>query len=362
MGGCGRGSADKTYKPLNQSEIPELISADLLENSGLRIGWQSKMFVNPGEKIQQMFIHDNCLFIQTDRNFLYCLDRDSGEFKYGLELAVAGLPVIGPSYYKNDMLFMVGSGLVTVDMEVGRISRKQNYHFIGNGAVFLPVRNDEFVYVTGTNKRLHAVDPETAFLGFAISSDDDAIVNSVVADNEYLVFSTVSGDVISIENDKPKKIWQFQVGGISAPLVRDGQWIYVSSLDRKLYKLSIEDGSSSGWVSNFIAGESLKVSARIGEDVIYQNAGVKGLYAIDKDSGKELWQLRDGFDLLSENGSKTYVIAKPSKLVAMNNAKGEKLFTINFSDVSAHAVNTEDASIYVASDDGRVVSIVLDEF
>jgi len=366
LGGCQKGNqgAADAYESLNesQSQVSELISADLLENSGLRIGWQSKMYVNNGETIQQMFIRENYLFMQTDSNFLYCLDRDSGKFKYGVELARPGLPVVGPQYYGNEMLFMAGNELIVVDIQFGTITSKKQLHQIGNGAIFPPVKNDDYIYVSGTTNRLYAISVKEGVSDFEVSSKDGAAVNSILADNETLVFSTVNGDIIRIENDKPKKVWRFQVGGIAAPLVRDDQWIYVSSLDRKLYKLSVNDGTASGWSTNFLAGESLKHSPRIGEDTVYQNAGVKGLYAIDKESGRKLWQLKGGFDLLSEEGSRTYVISKPSKLIAMDNVKGKKLFTINISDVSAHAVNTDDSTIYLASDDGRVVSIVRDEF
>ncbi|MBW8017699.1 MAG: PQQ-binding-like beta-propeller repeat protein [Planctomycetes bacterium] len=336
--------------------ISELVSLTLLEHCGMDVAWQKRLFVKDDEKINRMLIREKYLFVFTDHNYLYCIDRHKGTIVFSLLMAVKGLPVDGPGFYENTMFFIVGNKLHIVDMEVGRITKTTYYKMIGNGVVFPPVRNKEYVYVAGSNNRLSAMTVEGGIQKFEAASNDGALINSIVADDNYLIFSTETGFIIRIETDKPKGVWSFEVGGVAAPIVRDDEWIYVSSLDRKLHKLSIEDGKS-GWLSSTLIGESLKDSVRIGKKVLYQYAGVKGLFAVDKDKGKKLWQVKEGFDLLCENGSIAYTLAKPSKLVVMDNAKGKKLYSVNFAQVSLHAANTEDSLIYVADEKGRIMCI-----
>lgn len=336
--------------------LAEIVSPALLQHCGLDVAWQKHLFVKSDEKIDRMLVHGKYLLLLTNHNYLYCMDRNDGKLKFSIVIASRGLPVYGPSFYEKTMMFMVGSRLKVVDMEIGRIVETKDYGFIGGSAVFLPVRNENYFYVSGSNKRLYVVDAEEDILSFPVSSSDTAVINSIIADDSTLVFSTKTGDVVRIETDVAQKIWRFQVGGIAAPIVREGDWVYVSGLDRKLYKLNVKNGEN-GWLASVLMGEPLYDSARIGEKVIYQYAGVKGLQAVDKDSGKKIWQFKEGFDLLTENGSRAYALAKPSRLVVMDNVKGEKLYSVNFAGVSVHASNTEDTMIYVACEKGRVMSI-----
>ncbi|MCF7955476.1 MAG: PQQ-binding-like beta-propeller repeat protein [Phycisphaerae bacterium] len=348
------GQADKAAPPVKP--IEELVSVNLLEHCGLDVAWQKHLFIKPDEKINRMLIHDKYLFVFTDQNYLYCLDRNKGKIVFSLIMASKGLPVYGPSFYENSLFFLVGQKLHIVDMEVGRITKTMDYSLIGKGAIFAPVHTKEYVYVAGSNNRLAAMNAETGTRTFEAAPNDNSTINSIIADDEYLVFSSDSGHVVRIKTDKAEKVWRFKVGGIKAPLVRDGEWIYVSALDRKLYKLNIEDGFS-GWLSSVLIGESLYDSVQVGQKNIYQYAGVKGLFAIDKESGKKLWQMEEGLDLLCENGSKAYTLAKPSKLVVMDNEKSKKLYSVNFANVSVHAANTQDSMIYVADEKGRIMCI-----
>ena len=338
----------------------ELVWSLILEECGLKALWQKNLFFKEGENAGRMFVEGKRLFVETDRNYLYCLDRKNGKIAFGLPLADTGLPIQGPSFFKNQMLFMVGSRLHILDMKMGRITESRDYSFVGKGAVYSPVRNDKFIYISDSTARLNAVTADQMSVVFPVTSDDDTLINSIVADNDHLVFSSVSGGIYRIGTKRPKRIWKFNTGRLAAPLVRDGRWLYVSSLDRKIYKLNLDDGSS-GWLAGFIAGEPLTTSARVGDKVIYQYAGKKGLFAVDKESGKKRWQLKEGIDLLCEKGSKAYAIASPARLVVMDNKKGKKLYSVNFANVTDYAFNDEDSTIYVADENGNVMAIVIDK-
>jgi outer membrane protein assembly factor BamB len=336
--------------------LGELVSPVLLEHCGLGVQWHKSLFLKADEKIDKMIIHGKYLLFFTDHNYLYCLDRHNSKPLFSLILARRGLPICGPSFYENLMMLMVGDELKTIDMNMGQIIETKDCYFLDGSALFSPVRNTDHFYVSSLDKRLYAYDVKKNIVTFSAASNDDSVINSVIADDQYLVFSTAGGDIVRILTDETIKKWRFQVDGVAASIVRDGEWIYVSSLDRRLYKLNIDKGHN-GWLSSVLLGESLKDSARIGAKVAYQYAGVKGLFAIDKESGKKLWQSKGSIDLLSENGNKAYTLAKPSRLVVMDNAKGEKLYSVNFAGVSLHAANTEDSNIYVACKKGRVMCI-----
>jgi outer membrane protein assembly factor BamB len=95
----------------------------------------------------------------------------------------------------------------------------------------------------------------------------------------------------------------------------------------------------------------------VGRWAVYQYAGINGLYAIDKDSGRMLWQVSEGVGLLAEKDETAYVLAEPGVLAVMDNSTGKKLYTVNFAGVSRYVTNTTDSTVYVSDDRGRVMSI-----
>ena len=104
-------------------------------------------------------------------------------------------------------------------------------------------------------------------------------------------------------------------------------------------------------------GEKITTPVVVGKEVIYQNAGAKGLYAINKETGSQVWHVPDGLGLIAEKDSKAFILAKPGLLVVMDNAKGIQQHSINFATVSRYATNTTDSKMYVSDDIGRLVCI-----
>ena len=190
------------------------------------------------------------------------------------------------------------------------------------------------------------------------AAPDGSRINSLVADDRFLVFTTESGNVISIFPGQAKRRWQYDVvGKIVSPLVRQDEWLYVGSANTKLYKLNIKNGRTE-WDKAFHTGDVLKKSPVLGEKVLYQSTDHKGVYAIDKATGRMVWQSPRGVDVLVEIGNKAYVFAEPGVLIVMDNAEARQLYSVNFANVKKYAVNTVDKAIYVADLNGRVMCIV----
>jgi len=334
-----------------------LVSPSLLEHEGLQVGWQNNLPVKPAESAERMFVFGKYLYVLTDQNYLFCIDREKGKMRFCLQLATAGLKVHEPQYYDGKLLFTVGNQFLILDPAAGVVTDSRRFDAIGRVAVCPAVRNCRHIFVAGLDKRLHAMVADEYWQEFTVTADNDSLINSLVVDDEFVVFSTEVGNVVKTFSRKAKRLWQRDIPGrISAPIARDGRWLYVGSINMKLYKLDINTGQS-GWGAAFQAGAELTNSAVVGKKAIYQYAGENGLYAIDKVSGKELWQVRGAVGLLAEKGSTAYVFARPGVLVVMDNSTGKKLYSVNFAGVSTYVVNTTDSIIYVSDNRGRVMSI-----
>ena len=345
-----------------------LVSGKLLDSVGLEMGWQVYLPMRAPEQIDRMFIFDKYVYALSNTNYIYCIDTETKGVRFGLQLAVQGLPIGDPSYDDSKLWFMVGNELVELDPKAGVISMKKKLKRIGTSASSQVVRNNTHLYISGSDKRLHAYDIEGWWQDFMVASDNGFQINSSVADDKYLVFTTEAGNVTSILPTEAKRLWQYDIiGRISAPIVRDGEWVYIAGRNAKLFRLNIKNGRMAmiddfgdtiGWPDAFHAGAVLDNAPVFGTDVVYQSAGEKGVYAIDKKKGEEVWNVSGGVDLLVEIDDKAYVYADPGLLVVMDNTSGKELHSVNFSAVEKYVVNTSDDSIYVADKSGRVMCIV----
>ena len=335
----------------------ELVSRDMLSHAGLRADWQINLPLQKNENLGPLYIDGDYLYVLTDKNFMFCIDRKKGTERFQIRLTNPGLPIHRPTFYDGKVIVTVGTKLLVIDPHVGGIIAKEEMNRVGRSTAFSVVRNSENYYVSGSNKRLHAMDAKEYYLKFMVSADNDSLINSVIANEENVIFATESGNVVSIPFNSREPNWQTDTAtGIFAPIVSADGELYISSLDMKLYKLN-EENAVAAWERPFQTGQSLMASARIGKNVVYQYAGDEGLYAIDRKTGKKVWNLKNGFDLLTELGSRAYILGKPSVLYVMDNEKAKILYSLNVAGVTNYAVNTTDSKIYIAGKKGRLMSV-----
>ena len=84
------------------------------------------------------------------------------------------------------------------------------------------MRNSSFFYVAGTDRRIRAFRAADMVKMFEVAAPDDSAITSVVADEEFAIFTTDSGRCISFAANAPKYLWQFNAeGGIVGPIARE---------------------------------------------------------------------------------------------------------------------------------------------
>ncbi len=334
-----------------------LVSPELLERAALEMCWQVNLPLKEAEQIDRMYVFEKYVYVLTNHNYLYCIDKEKKAVRFGMELAIPGIPICEPLYHEGDLWFLVGNELRIVSPKTGMIEKRKRLKMLGQGAVGAMARNKKHLYMLSNDKRLHSVVVDGFWQDFMVAPPDGSRINSLVADDDFLVFTTEAGKVISIFPNQAKRRWRYDVvGKIASPLVRQDEWLYVGSTNSKLYKINIKNGRTE-WDDAFHAGGELKKPPMLGAKVLYQSTDDKGVYAIDKETGKMVWQVSRGVDVLVEVGVRAYVFAQPGVLVVMDNGKAGQLYSVNFANVKKYAVNTVDEALYVAGLSGRVMCI-----
>jgi outer membrane protein assembly factor BamB len=316
----------------------------------LKIVWQFNLPLADNESLDQLLVFGNRLCGLSSRNYLVCLNRTDGNVMFSSSIAPAGLPLAGLESYQGELITIVGNKFVEINADFGTEQTSTN---LACGVTCPIVRNNSFFYVAGSDKRIHVLKASNKVQVFEVAAENDSLITTVLADQEFVIFATELGNVICITADRPHKLWQFDApdGG---QLVRDSNSIYFACRNTNVYRLEL---SSGHLVWKYQTSAILDSAPQSGNKVVYQRIPDVGLIAVEKETGKLLWQLADGVGLLAESGNKAFLVTKAGILVAMDNAKAKQLYSIDIGQPVKYATNATDSKIYIADAKGRLTCL-----
>ena len=332
-----------------------IISPALLGHAGLEIVWQQALPLKRGEDFETIALEDGRLYLRSGRNYLWSLDRNEGRIVFSRSIAPPDIPVLGLESYDDSLIMVVGNQLVEMDNETGTEERVSDLEL---SIVAPPTRNDQFFYVPAADRRLHALRVTNLVRLFKVATENDALVTSVLADDQHVVFGTDAGNVVGMEADAPRKLWQFDApGAVAGPVIRDGDTYYFASEDTNVYRIDVVDRTTATMAWKFQTEAVLDRAPRVTGDFLYQYAVGRGLTAVDKQTGEAVWSRPEGVDLLAEQGSRAFIITDRHTLAVMDNAAGRRVYFVNFAPVTGYASNVVDSLIYIADAQGRVACL-----
>jgi outer membrane protein assembly factor BamB len=332
-----------------------LLAPPLLRYAHLKPVWQQALPVKKGEKLELMVILGDRLYVRTDQNYMWSLDRTRGGVVFSRSISPYGTPVLGLVSYGNRLITVVGNQLVELDEATGDERRVSDLEL----SIIAPVvRNSQFFYVSAADRRLHVLRARDLVQIFEVAAGNEALITSVMADDNLVVFGTSKGNLVAFMPDAPRKLWQFDAPEPPAgPVVRDNDSFYFASRDTNVYRVDAVDGKTATLLWKYQTEAVLDCPPLVTGGFVYQYARGRGLTAIVKQTGQTAWWLPEGADLLAEAANRAYILTGLGTLVVMDNTTGRRICSVNFAPVVYHAANTTDARIYVADETGRLVCL-----
>jgi hypothetical protein len=337
---------------LAENEDRWLVPRGMVASTELKIVWQFNLPMASGESLDSMLLCGNRLCALSSGNYLSCINKADGNVMSAGSVAPAGLPVVDFESYKGELLTMVGNKLIEIGADVG--SQKTATQ-IDTSVVCPIVRNESFFYIAGADKRIRAIKADNKVKVFEVAADNGSGITSVLAEENYVIFATEAGNVVRIAADKPAKVWQFDApSAVIGPVVHDATSLYFACRDTCVYRIELSSGKLL-W--KYQTQGVLDAAPQFGSKLVYQCIPGMGLAAIDKQTGKLVWQVKDGAGMLSESGDKTFVITRGGILTAMDNAKAKQLYSVNIGLPIKYATNTADSRIYISDAFGRIACL-----
>jgi outer membrane protein assembly factor BamB len=330
-----------------------LVSPELLKDSYLKVLWQTELPLVPAENIQRLTIIGGNIYALSTRNYIVCLNGQTGAVIFSRPLTQPGLPVVGLDLYKNELLTIAGNELLQINTLTGVEIGKQRLDF---GVTCPAARNASYFYIPAVNNRLRAFRAQDKVLAFEAVASNVSKITSVITNENDVIFATDAGNIISITPNSPQKLWQFDAqDGIVKPIIKDANSLFAASKDTNVYKLDILTGNL---IWKYQADAILEKGPRVTSETVYQYARGKGVTAIDKNTGQKLWELNKAVDFLAESKGISYLITGSGELIAMDNKKAKKLYSVKFEGPLKTAANTANSKIYIADNLGRIACLV----
>ena len=333
-----------------------LVAPELLKHAKLKILWENELPIKKNESLDRLLLLDNRLYAISNSNYLMHLNKKNGKIIFGRNIAPAGFPIAELKPYGDELLSVDGSRLIQIDAQSGTELKQMDAGF----RISCPAaRNSTHIYLAGIDNRLHIYRAKDRVKKFEVAAENDSLITSILAEDNFVIFGTAAGNIISFMPDTPQRLWQFDASkAIAGPIVKDGRSLFFASKDTNVYRVDIvglPERKRLVWKHQTAA--VLEKAPRVTQRIVYQPVHGKGLSAIDRATGALLWSVPGGIDLLAESGNRAYVITNTGTLVVMDNVKAKKLYSANFAEVSKHVSNVTDDIIYIADNRGRIACL-----
>ncbi len=352
LAGCNEKKAVDARTSALPEKIEPLVTAEMAKAVGLKTLWSKMVPLEKSEKLMKLELTGARLYAFTDRNYVLSMDSAKCDPVISFYAGRKGSNISGWKLGRDNIYSVIGSDLVELDWRTGRWVRSQR---LGFAPLCPPVRNENFYYLAGPDKRLRAYKTSDFVELFKAAADDDSTILAVTAGEDMIIFGTNTGYVTAMMPEQAVKIWDFTVvGAVNAPILRNSGIVFFSSRDTYIYAID-EDSGELIW--KYRTQALLKKPPVITKKYLYQNIDGGGLIALDKKSGKLLWQMSEGLDFLAESKTGTYLITKNNELVLLNSVNYNQAGSVKLPPVSKYISNTDDSKIFLADDFGRIVCL-----
>jgi len=325
--------------------------------------WVQDLNLKGADSIWQLHLTDKSVFVYTMNHVAYQLSRSGGSLTMVAPVASAATPLGPPVQLMNNVVYPTNTSLEIYDL-AGKKLRSLDLDFAMSSEA---ITDGKAIYVGGNfqeSPRFVSIDPtkENAWMNWSFVTQGS--VSGTPAIYQNVIFLATEGNRVYAVSDKREPIWplegySFQTAGrILADVKADEYGVYIASTDSKLYCLDRATGKIK-W--QYYAQRPLgDAPVALGTNVYQAVPGI-GVVVIDKATGefnrKARWVAKGAVQVLSEDSQNVYVRLDNHHIAALDKQTGERKFESQRRDLTVFATNPTDATIYAATEAGKVYAI-----
>jgi outer membrane protein assembly factor BamB len=377
-------------------------SRQALDRLNLTVAWRAHLPLSGRrDGIYSVQFMDRLLLVQTERGVIVCLDAESGRIKWKTSV---GRPyrVNQPLAFNKQSVFAIrGDKLFAVNRSTGRM---QWQFSMPDGASGGPVADDDGIYIPlgpnklyafilpdlkdwerrhrGEEKRSEETPAKKPGLGLYGESSGISLENlaaqrrdvfpepevawtyfyeagrllqTPLQTSESLAMATSDGSFVATPKFSRGERYRFKTeASISAPAGQHGDVAYIPSDDFNLYALRISSGKIL-W--RFTGGAEIKIKPEVTDKDVFVVPDRRGLYRVDRATGREKWHNRTAQRFLAANEKFVYAFDRLGRLLVLDYKRGTQLGTLNNRDFVFPIGNEITDRLFLASHNGLLVCL-----
>ncbi|MHC5111688.1 MAG: outer membrane protein assembly factor BamB family protein [Planctomycetota bacterium] len=334
-----------------------------LSDLGLSRFWSSRLPLTAGDSLKSVHRVDDTIYVITRNGILFSLQADVGLIRWAEKLSVPEIPISEPTHFWTEKQsgptsVLVGEGLRIIDRYSGVELQRFDLSTLEMGSV--PIGALKSLFMGGSDGRAYSykiggLNNEQLHMRWEATLGAPCTARPVLFGDREVLFATHAGTVVACSAVDKSLSWHFKVSEpiYGNPAVNDSG-IYLSSMDRSLYKLDGQTGSLI-WRLRFPC--ELFDGPIATDDFVYQYCSVSGVTAVDSIEGKALWNRLIGKQFVAEIMGRAAIRTGDNRIELVDLENGETVGDFTPGVTFVAATNTVDDAIYLAGIDGHVICI-----
>lgn len=351
-----------------------LPSRPALDRLGLERHWSAIVPMGDAtERVTQVSLAENMLFIQTNHAFFHAFDAESGRHLWDTKIGPTSLFAQPASVNSSQVFVTNDKSLYCLDRATGREMWKQ---ILANYPSSATAADEERVIVglvdgkvSAFTARDHSRDEKpglSAGTNLFNYSTRGKITSRPISTEKVVAVGSQDGRVYVGQWQPPLLLYRFLTGGpISASMGTLGtRTLLVPSGDNNLYAVDLFTAETK-WV--FPSGSPIEQEPLVAESEIFVINSGGEVRQIDSETGEPKWTVRPGLGkLLSIGATRLYVATDDFDLVVIDRSTGNFVATardsyeragLNLREYSISLTNRLDDRLYFATPSGMLLCI-----
>ncbi len=340
------------WPPIGAAQQEFVDPADLRE-AGLVRYWQLELPLESDQRIADVYLLDDALYVGTNDGYVYALDARTGVIRWLQRVTRSGYRVRQPAHVNDRVYFVTPVDLQAYNRRTGDGIHRSNLRFPpGTG-----VRCDgERLFIGGLDRRLYVFKTSDHFVDWRIITSGPIVSNVAFLGEHVFVVSDVGGVYSCTRADKVFNWESATFGAVEADLVASPQGVFVASRDASLYLFDLNFGQTR-WRVRFSA--PLTEPPALTETLAFQYCDVEGIAAIELEQvgvdKRVRWFAKKGRKALTIHDQNIYLQGRRENLLVARLSDGEILHEIRTPGFSKAVPAMTTQSVYLVDPNGKLI-------
>ncbi len=341
----------------------------ILIHFGLEQGWWGQAVLNSTrDKIRHIAIDERSVIVVSTSGIVTSFDAENGRkmwvTRVGRRDHISFMPVMN----KKQVLIASGMKLFSLDRLEGGVTWEIDLPKMPSTA---PAADDERVYIGTLDGSVYAFDlkkieelyQERLLPEYSLSTRawrykaGKKITSPPVVTPLSVNFASLDHSLYSVGPRTRNLRFQFETDGpISAPLVKQGPYIYVASEDFNFYCLNANNGKVQ-W--SFLSGLPIRKSPYVIDNRIYILPDAGGIVALKADTGRHAWpaaQLK-AVNFLAATRHQVITTDQIGNVLLLNPDDGSVIGLLPLISFNFKPANAVTDRLFLAKENGLIVMI-----